>query len=107
MSELDAVDLLRIDNYINIFEKVLLTKNGQYLYSLSSLKELVIPTLSKNMSWVVVSLQFSISRRTKLYTNCEKKESKGLTIFVKDGVTSHGHNEKLRNHLGCFKDFLI
>lgn len=47
MGELNAIDLLQ---YTVMIECGLLTKNGVYLNSLSSLNEFVMPTRSKNMS---------------------------------------------------------
>ena len=93
MGELHAVHLLqdKIDQGIITG----LTKKGSNLNSLSSLNELVMPTFSRNMSWVVANSWFSISRRTRRIG-----QSRGvLTVLVEDGVAAHGHYEKLRDHI--------
>jgi hypothetical protein len=62
------VNFFDINNNVKNINLILnyniLTKKGVNLYSLSSLKEFVMPTRSKNMSCVVVNLQFSISSLT-------------------------------------------
>ena len=57
----------RFGTFLTYKKNILLTKKGWNLNSLSSLKEFVMPTHSKNMSCVVVSLKSSISSLTDQY----------------------------------------